>query len=71
MGGFALACVIMGLGFSPEYQHRLFNMFERIPPGMKYEGTGVGLAIVRRAAGRMGGRVGMESDGVNGSVFLG
>ncbi len=58
-----------GIGVSPEYQHRLFNMFERIHPGMKYEGTGVGLAIVRRAAGRMGGRVGVESDGVNGSVF--
>jgi PAS domain S-box-containing protein len=58
-----------GIGVSPEYQSRLFNMFERIHPGSNYEGTGVGLAIVRRAAGRMGGRVGMESDGVNGCVF--
>ena len=36
---------------------------------MKYEGTGVGLAIVRRAAERMEGTVGVDSDGINGSDF--
>ena len=58
-----------GIGIPIEYQHRLFKMFEKIHPATEYEGTGVGLAIVRRAAGRVGGRVGMESDGENGSVF--
>jgi signal transduction histidine kinase len=58
-----------GIGIDPRYQHRLFNVFERIDPGAPFEGTGVGLAIVRKAAERMGGAVGMESDGSNGSRF--
>lgn len=58
-----------GIGIKPEYQHRLFSMFERINPTSRYEGTGVGLAIVRKALERMGGRAGMESDGFNGSRF--
>jgi PAS domain S-box-containing protein len=58
-----------GIGISPQYQHRLFRMFERIHPDLNYEGTGVGLAIVRKAAERMNGTVGMESDGQSGSQF--
>jgi PAS domain S-box-containing protein len=58
-----------GIGVAPKYQHRLFRMFERVHSGVKYEGTGVGLAIIRKAVERMGGRLGMESDGVHGSRF--
>lgn len=58
-----------GIGVEPRCQHRLFNMFERVHPNLKYDGTGVGLAIVRKATERMGGTVGMESDGKNGSKF--
>lgn len=58
-----------GIGIKPEYQHRLFSVFERIHPEKNYEGTGIGLAIVRKAVERMGGKVGVESDGVNGSRF--
>jgi signal transduction histidine kinase len=58
-----------GIGIKPMYQHRLYNMFERIHPDLDYEGTGVGLAIVRKAVERMNGQVGMESDGETGSRF--
>jgi signal transduction histidine kinase len=58
-----------GIGVAPEYQHRLFGMFERVHIAGAYEGTGIGLAIVRKAIERMNGRVGMESDGRTGSGF--
>ena len=58
-----------GIGISPEGQRRLFQIFQRIHRPELYEGTGIGLAIVRKAAERMGGRVGVESDGKNGSRF--
>jgi PAS domain S-box-containing protein len=58
-----------GIGISPEYQHRLFGMFERVLPDEQYEGTGVGLAITRKVIERMGGEAGMESDGYSGSKF--
>ncbi len=58
-----------GIGIAPEHQERIFGMFERIPAGGKYEGTGIGLAIVRRAVERMGGKVGVESTLGSGSRF--
>ena len=58
-----------GVGIDPKYQHRLFRMFERIHPEANYHGTGVGLAVVRKAAERMNGIVGIESDGQTGSSF--
>ena len=58
-----------GIGIAPEARSRLFGMFQRLHPRHEYEGTGVGLAIVRRAAERMGGRVGVESEPGRGSRF--
>ena len=58
-----------GLGIAPENHQRIFRMFERLHPASKYEGTGIGLTIVRKAAGRMGAQVGFESELGNGSRF--
>ena len=58
-----------GIGIPPEYHGRLFRVFERVPTRGQYEGTGIGLAIVRKAAEKMGGRCGVESDGQTGSRF--
>lgn len=58
-----------GIGIEPTLHPKLFHVFERVHGDRRFEGTGIGLAIVRRAIERMGGRVGVESDGVNGSRF--
>jgi len=58
-----------GIGIKPEYHHRLFGMFERVGQNSAYEGTGIGLAIVKKSIEKMGGTVGLESDGLNGSAF--
>ena len=47
---------------------QIFRLFIRLQ-GEKYEGTGVGLAIVQKGVERMGGRVGVESDSGQGSRF--
>ena len=56
-----------GIGISPPAQSRLFGMFQRLTSG--YEGTGIGLAIVRKVVERMGGKVGAESEVGKGSSF--
>jgi PAS domain S-box-containing protein len=58
-----------GIGIKPEHQARLFGMFERVHNNREYEGTGIGLAIVRKAVERMGGKVGVLSNGEGGSLF--
>ncbi|MGH7946565.1 MAG: PAS domain-containing sensor histidine kinase, partial [Opitutaceae bacterium] len=59
-----------GIGIKPEYQGRIYGIFERLHPNNEhYEGTGIGLAVVRRAVERMSGSSGMESDGKTGSKF--
>jgi PAS domain S-box-containing protein len=56
-----------GIGIPKAAQARLFGLFERLAHG--YEGTGVGLAIVRKVVERMGGKVGVESEDGKGSRF--
>lgn len=58
-----------GIGIAPEHQERIFRAFERLHPHDEYPGTGIGLAIVRRATERMGGRAGVESRLGEGSHF--
>jgi PAS domain S-box-containing protein len=59
-----------GIGIQPEHRRRLFGLFQRIHPEGTYEGTGVGLAVVRKAVERMGGKVGIESSRTGtGSTF--
>jgi PAS domain S-box-containing protein len=56
-----------GIGISEHSRRNLFGMFFRASHG--YEGTGMGLAIVKRAVERMGGQLGVESIEGQGSCF--
>jgi|SRR5688572_697752 len=56
-----------GIGIEPEYQRRIFWIFERLTP--VYPGLGIGLAIVAKGMQRMCGRVGLESTSGKGSKF--
>lgn len=58
-----------GIGIDAEAKRRLFAIFQRLHSPQQYPGTGIGLAIVRRAAERMQGSVGIESAPGLGSTF--
>ena len=56
-----------GIGIPARHQERIFGIFQRL--SRAYEGTGIGLSIVRKAAERMGGQVGLCSEPGKGSTF--
>lgn len=56
-----------GIGIDPKDHKRIFEMFERV--SNDYEGTGIGLAIVRKSIERLRGSVGVESELGRGSKF--
>ncbi len=56
-----------GIGIPRQYQHRIWTMFQKLDRAT--EGTGIGLALVRKVVERMRGRTGVESEPGVGSRF--
>ena len=58
-----------GIGFDMKYHDRIFDIFQRLNVAEDYPGTGIGLAIVRKAMERMGGRAWAKSEPGHGATF--
>jgi PAS domain S-box-containing protein len=59
-----------GIGFDQDYHDKIFEIFQRLHGRDEYEGTGIGLALARKAMQRMGGRIWAESRAGTGATFF-
>jgi signal transduction histidine kinase len=58
-----------GVGIAPEYQDRIWGLFQTLEPRDKIESTGIGLAVVRKIVETRGGRAWIESAAGAGATF--
>lgn len=65
----AIRVVDQGIGFEPSQAERIFGAFQRLHGKMKYPGTGIGLAIVKRIVEHHGGFISAESQLGQGATF--
>jgi PAS domain S-box-containing protein len=59
-----------GIGIGKEYRDVIFQMFQRLHTRGAYEGSGIGLAIVKKIVERHGGQVSFESEPDEGTIFF-
>ena len=58
-----------GQGIPEEHHEKIFNIFQRLHSQDKYPGTGIGLAIVKKAVNALNGKISLESEDGTGTIF--
>lgn len=59
-----------GIGFDPQFSNKIFDLFHRLTTDAVFEGTGAGLAIVKKVIAKMDGKVWAESSEGKGATFF-
>ncbi|MBT3384465.1 MAG: PAS domain-containing protein [Prolixibacteraceae bacterium] len=69
-GHYSLTVIDNGIGFNMKYQNKMYGLFNRLVGDHEFEGTGAGLAIVKKILDKLGGKIWAESELGKGASFF-